>query len=393
MLKRFGFILLIVSVVLPTFAQDAIMTANFTDECVTDYDASVDYFPEKAEIEYAEGFTVEYFDNYKVVTIVPWVGAEETRTYILVQCGTDTPEDIEADAVISVPVERVVTLSTTILPHIVSQNLLDHLVGVDTLAFTSTSEILDMSDEIAEVGSGFSGFNLEVLLEIEPDLIMGQQFFSGDTAFEPISETGLAVVLNSDFADTSPLAAAEWGKYLSLFFNTEALANETFEAVETDYNELLDLALTAESQPTVIAATPYQGSWFMPAGDSTVAQLILDAGGDFVFSELDGTSVVLSLEEVLEQGGSAEYWVNLNQMWLTTDEMLADDERYAEFDAFENGNVWNNNLAQNDMGGNDYFETGFTNPNLILADLIAILHPDLLPDHEFNLYRPLADSE
>lgn len=393
MLKRFGFILLIASFVLPTFAQDAVMTANFTDECVTDYDASVDYFPEKAEIEYAEGFTVEYFDNYKVVTIVPWVGAEETRTYILVQCGTDAPADMEADAVITVPVERVVTLSTTILPHIVSQDLLDHLVGVDTLAFTSTPEILDLSDEIAEVGSGFSGFNLEVLLEIEPDLIMGQQFFSGDTAFEPISETGLAVVLNSDFADTSPLAAAEWGKYLSLFFNTEALANEAFEAVETDYNELVELASTAETQPTVITATPYQGSWFMPAGDSTVAQLITDAGGDFLFSDLEGTSVVLSLEEVLEQGGSAEYWVNLNQMWLTVDEMLADDERYAEFDAFENGNVWNNNLAQNEMGGNDYFETGFTNPNLILADLIAILHPELLPDHEFNLYRPLTEAE
>ncbi len=393
MLKRFSPILLLLLFVFPVFAQDSTMTMNLTDECVTEYDDSVDYFPDKAEIEYAEGFTVEYFDNYKVVTVVPWVGAEETRTYVLVQCGTDAPTDIEADAVVTVPVERIVTLSTTILPHIVAQDLVDHLVGVDTLAFTTTQEILDNSENIAEVGSGFSGFNLEVLVEIEPDLIMGQQFFSGDTAFEPVTETGLTVVLNSDFADTSPLAAAEWGKYLSLFFNTEALANETFETVETEYNELVELAATAETRPTVIAATPYQGAWFMPAGDSTIAQLIADAGGDFLFSDLEGTSVNLSLEEVLEQGASAEYWVNLNQMWLSIDEMLADDERYTEFTAFENGNVWNNNLAQNEMGGNDYFETGFTNPQLILADLIAILHPDLLPDHEFNLYRQLTDTE
>lgn len=393
MLKRFSLILLIMSFVFPVFAQDSTMTANLTDECVTEYDESVDYFPEKAEVEYAEGFTVEYFDNYKVVTIVPWVGAEETRTYVLVQCGTDAPDDIEADAVVTVPVERIVTLSTTILPHIVAQDLVDHLVGVDTLAFTSTQEILDNSDNIAEIGSGFSGFNLEVLVEIEPDLIMGQQFFSGDTAFAPVTETGLTVVLNSDFADTSPLAAAEWGKYLSLFFNTEALANETFETVETEYNALVDLASTVDNRPTVIATTPYQGEWFMPAGDSTIAQFIEDAGGDFIFSDLEGTSVNLSLEEVLEQGSSAEYWVHLNQMWLSIDEMLADDERYTEFTAFEDGNVWNNNLAQNEMGGNDYFETGFTNPQLILADLIAILHPDLLPDHEFNFYRQLTDTE
>lgn len=392
MLKRFSLLLLTLLFIVPVFAQDGAIEANLTDECVTDYDASTDYFPEKVAIEYAEGFTVEYFNNYKVVTIVPWVGAEETFTYVLLQCGTDAPE-MDADAIVEVPVESVVTLSTTILPHIVSQDLIDHLVGVDTLAFTSTQEILDNADNISEVGNGFSGFNLEIIAELEPTLIMGQQFFAGDTAFDPISELGVTVVLNSDFADTSPLAAAEWGKYLSLFFNTEALANETFETVESEYNALVGLTADIETRPTVLATTPFQGAWFMPAGDSTVAQFIADAGGDFLFSDLDGTSVSLSFEDVLEQGSAADYWVNLNQIWLTSDEMLADDERYVEFAAFENGNVWNNNLAQNDMGGNAYFESGFVNPHLILADLIAILHPDLLPDHEFVYYRQFETAE
>lgn len=392
MLKRLSILSLILIFVLPVFAQDGAIEANLTDNCVTDFDASADYFPEKAEVQYAEGFTVEYFNNYKVVTIVPWVGAEETFTYVLLQCGTDAP-DIEADAVVTVPVERIVTLSTTILPHIVTQDLLDNLVGVDTLMFTSTAEVLENGENIAEVGSGFSGFNLEVMLEIEPDLIMGQQFFSGDTAFEPVSNAGLNVVLNSDFADTSPLAAAEWGKYLSLFFNTEALANEAFSAIETEYNDLVALTAELENRPTVIAATPYQGAWYMPAGNSTLAQFIADAGGDFLFSDLEGTSINLSIEEVLEQGGEAEYWVNLNQIWLSVDEMLADDARYAEFNAFQNNNVWNNNLMQNEMGGNAYFESGFVNPQWVLADLIAILHPELLPDHEFTLYRQFESGE
>lgn len=392
MLKRLSILSLILLFVLPVFAQDGAIEANLTDDCVADFDASTDYFPEKAGVQYAEGFTVEYFNNYKVITIVPWVGAEETFTYVLVQCGTDTP-DMEADAIVTVPVERIVTLSTTILPHIVTQDLLDHLVGVDTLAFTSTPEILENSENIAEVGSGFSGFNLEVMLEIEPDLIMGQQFFSGDTVFEPVTNAGLNVVLNSDFADTSPLAAAEWGKYLSLFFNTEALANEAFEAIEAEYNDLVALTANLENRPTVIAATPYQGAWYMPAGDSTLAQFIADAGGDFAFSELDGTSINLSFEEVLDQGGEADYWVNLNQIWLTVDEMLADDDRYAEFASFQNNNVWNNNLTQNEMGGNAYFESGFVNPQWVLADLIAILHPELLPDHEFTLYRQFESGE
>lgn len=392
MLKRFSVLMVMLLLSMPTLAQDDAMVMNMTDSCVADYDAETDYFPDKVSVDYANGFTVDYFNSYKVVTIVPWVGAEESLTYVLVQCGTEPPTDIEADAFVTVPVERVVTLSTTILPHMVSQGLLDRLVGVDTLAFTSTEAVLERSEDIAEVGSGFSGFNLEVLLDIEPDLIMGQQFFDGDTAFAPIDDAGLNVVLNSDFADTSPLAAAEWGKYLSLFFNTEALANETFETVETEYNDLVALVSDVEDRPTVIAGTPFQGAWFVSAGDSSVAQFVADAGGDYLFSELDGTSVQLSLEEVIDQAGEADYWVNLNQMWLTIDEMLADDERYTEFTAFENNNIWNNNLVQNEMGGNDFFENGFVNPHLILGDLIAILHPDLLPDHDFSYYRQLETS-
>jgi iron complex transport system substrate-binding protein len=104
---------------------------------------------------------------------------------------------------------------------------------------------------------------------------------------------------------------------------------------------------------------------------------------------LEGTSVSLSFEDVFERGLEAEYWVNVNQFWATTDDMLAADSRYAEFVAFENGNLWNNNLRQNANGGNDYFESGFANPQLVLADLIAILHPELIPDHEFVYYQPL----
>jgi iron complex transport system substrate-binding protein len=386
----FVFVLLLIFV-FPAAAQDG----NVTDACVTDYDESVDYFPDKVEVEYADGFTVEYHNNYKVVELVPWVGAEETFTYVLVQCGTSAPDDIAADAVVEVPVESIVSLSTTFLPHMETQGVLDRLVGVDSLMFTSNEAVLARADEIAEVGGEFTGLNTEILLETQPDLIMVQQFSSAGTALDTIQSTGLQVVLNADFADTSPLGQAEWGKYIALFFNTEAEANAAFDTVVSEYESLAEL--TAEipeaDRPTVIAASPFQGSWFMPAGDSYLAQMIADAGGNFIFADEEGTSISLSFETVLEEGGTADYWVNFNQFWLTTDDMLADDPRYAEFTSFQNGNLWNNNLRVNGNGGNDYFEAGVANPHLLLADLIAIFHPDLLPDHEFQFYQPLTASE
>ncbi|MEO0844455.1 MAG: ABC transporter substrate-binding protein, partial [Cyanobacteria bacterium J06643_5] len=38
-------------------------------ECVQNYNPNQDYFPDKATINYANGFTVEYKNNYKIVTV------------------------------------------------------------------------------------------------------------------------------------------------------------------------------------------------------------------------------------------------------------------------------------------------------------------------------------
>ncbi|MBZ0290144.1 MAG: ABC transporter substrate-binding protein, partial [Anaerolineae bacterium] len=244
-------------------------------DCVADYDASVDYFPEKATLDEATGFTVEYHNNYKLVTIAqPWQGAEDAVEYLLVQCGTPAPEDVEADAVIEVPVKSIVTMSTTFLPHIVNQGLLDRLVGVDSITYTNTPEVIAKynAGDLAMVSPSFGEINTELLIDLEPGLIMAQRFDDTDTVYPALQAAGLPVILNADFLDTTPLGQAEWGKYIALFFNTEAIAQESFDGVATRYRNLADLAATAEEQPTVFANTPYQGSWFMPGGQSYLAQ-------------------------------------------------------------------------------------------------------------------------
>lgn len=96
-------------------AQTSASTAA-AEGCVTDYDASagVDYFPDKAEIEYAESFSVEYFPAYKVVTISGLV-------YVLYQCGTPEPDlsaDMEVQLYVSVPVTTVATGTPDHIPRI-----------------------------------------------------------------------------------------------------------------------------------------------------------------------------------------------------------------------------------------------------------------------------------
>ena len=87
--------------------------------CVDEYVENVDYFPEKVSVELATGFQVEYFENYKLVTVSqPWRDAppDATESYLLVQCGTPAPAGYEGATQIEVPVRSFAALSTTYLP-------------------------------------------------------------------------------------------------------------------------------------------------------------------------------------------------------------------------------------------------------------------------------------
>lgn len=392
-LTQLGALFVMLALLAPVMAQNA--PANLIEGCVTAYDPDVDYFPDKVEVEFAQGFTVEYFNNYKLVTILtPWQGADETFQYILVQCGTPAPEGFDESQIFEVPVNSFVAMSTSFLPHLDSQGVVDRLVGLDSFLYTSTPSVLEQIEagDVVEVGS-FEP-NIEVLLDLEPDLIMAQQFSAGPGTYTVLGEVGLPVVLNADFVDTSPLGQAEWGKYIALFFNTEATANTIFDGVAQRYESLMELVAGRDVRPAVFAASPYESIWYMPGGQSYVARLLADAGADYLWAEDEGMgSLFLDFEVVLDTAADADFWVNLNQFWTTLDEALAADARYEEFAAVRNGGVYNNNARMNPNFGNDYFESGVANPDLLLADLVAIFHPDLLPGHEFVYYLQLLPSE
>ena len=73
--------------------------------------------------------------------------------------------------------------------------------------------------------------------------------------------------------------------------------------------------------------------------------------------------------------------------WKTLTAMINDDPRYKEFKAFRSGQVWLYDRKVNAAGINDYWTRGISRPDLILADMIKIFHPELAADHEFEFYK------
>ncbi len=383
--KSIPIFLLATIVLMPAFAQDA---------CVADYDTDVDYFEHKVEITDAENFQVEYFDNYKVVTVLDAYDSAPEFHYVLVQCGTPAPDTVDvpkAAQFIEVPAERMITLSTTQLPHLTELGLLDALVGLDSFDYVSSPEVQEMIEAEALTAVGFSSaINVEVVLDLEPDLVMTYGFNPDTDAHPILTDAGVFTALNAEWREPTPLGRAEWLKYTALFFNAEATANAVYDDIAEQYNAAAELAasILEDERPTVLWNTNFGDSWAIPGENTYIGALTRDAGGVIVLREQATEDVnLLSFETVYEGGLDADIWIT-NAFGISTIEALTGlDARYADFAAVDNGTVWNNDLDVNANGGNNYFELGVTHPYLILQDMVAIFHPVLLPDHEFRFHQ------
>ena len=367
-------------------------SANALDGAVAEYAAGVDYFPEKVSVAYAENFTVEYFDNYKVVTVAQPVPGGEPESYVLVQRGTPAPElsgALAGAAAIEVPVESIFSGATTHLPFLVDLGVVDRLTGVGSASLIHAEPVLARVASGAAIEYAAAGpVDAETVIETAPEVLISVGV--DDEAYPILQGAGVAVVSGTEWLEPTPLGRAEWIKYVAVFFNREGEAEARFATIERAYLDLVSRAAAVAKRPTVMTGVLFDGVWYAAGGGSFVARLLDDAGAAYVWAENgDAGSIPLDFESQLEQAQDAEFWINVSLFWSTVSDAAAEDSRYESFEAYQTGNVWNYSRIQNAGGGLEYFERGASRPDLVLADLLKVFHQDLVPEHALIWYEQL----
>ncbi|MDG4596392.1 MAG: ABC transporter substrate-binding protein [Candidatus Contendobacter sp.] len=368
-------------------------TASRTGDCLERYDPAIDYFPEKATLTHAKGFTLEYFKHYKVVTVTaPWPDARESFRYVLVQCGAPAPEGFADAQVIQIPVRSIAILSTTHLPHLELLEALDRLVAVSSYenVYSPAARQLITAGKVAEVGRGPS-VNLERILDLRPDLVTAVGHDQPQYNTHPLlRNAGVNVAINSEYVEPTLLGRSEWLKFTAAFLNRDGLAQRRFAAMAERYAALAAQVrdVPAAQKPSVFGGFLHRDVWYVPGGDSYIARLVADAGGRYLWADdTHQASIPLSFEAVFERAGDAEVWFISDLDWFKRADLLAANERYGAFKAFRDGRVYNQNARLNEHKANDYWELGIVEPDIVLADVIKILHPDRLPEHQLKYYR------
>jgi len=343
-------------------------------------------------LQYARGIQMQRHADGILVTIHPaWDKNESAVRYLLVPKGKKITVKDPALQVITVPVQRVVSLSTTHLAYINAAGCTDRLVGLADFKHVNTPSVIQRIEagNVKAVGN-FSNLRIETIMDLSPDLILTSASGSIYDSHPKLMEAGLPTVMVIDHMEAHPLGRLEWIKFLGLLLGTDSHACRLFDQTVAEYKQLVEKTATVSNRPRVLTGAPFQGQWWVARGGSFIAHYIRDAGGDYLWASIPGvSSVPMDIESVYERALSADVWINTGS-WKRADESLAADSRFGIIPALEKGRMYNNNKRLNRWGGNDYWESGMLHPEVVLADLIAILHPDLLPDHELFYYRRLG---
>ncbi|MEX0988252.1 MAG: ABC transporter substrate-binding protein [Bacteroidales bacterium] len=344
-------------------------------------------------VQYAEKFRTEKIGDATLLEVfTPWQNASETSfRYVAASDRTAVPDSVRGHTFIKTPVQRVVIMSTTFIPFLDTLGELHTIRGISGGNNIYDTELYKqyLTGSLREVGHDHN-LNYEVLVDLDPDVIFMFGVQSGIVqSIRKLEDIGIPVVLCADYLEPHPLGRSEWLKFFSVFFEKEEMADSLFGDIVKKYNDLVFSASCFTEIPKVMLGLPWKDSWHVAGGRSFAAQLIRDAGGEYIYEDLDNTEAKpYSIESVFMRGQDARIWINPG-VAKSRKAILDHDQRFGALSSFREERVFNNIKRLGPGGGNDYWESGVLRPDLILSDLIRIFHHPGVTNDSLHYYLKL----
>ena len=291
----------------------------------------------------------------------------EQKIYLL----NDTDTVPAAAHSLRIPAERISSLSSSHIAMLDAVGCADKVVGVSGIKFITNSSVRSSAIEI-----GYdSALDFERIKAIGTDLILLYGLYGEDSATTTkLTQLGIPYIYIGDYIEPSPLAKAEWIVAISALCGKMSEGIEYFTVLEQRYNALKAQAASYTSRPKVMLNTPYNDTWFMPPVRNYAVQLIADAGAEYIYPQNNSSeSVAISLEQALLLASTADVWIHLGQI-SSLAQLKAENPKFASVPAIVNGRIYNNTKRTTPYGGSDFWESGTVNADIVLQDMIKLLH-------------------
>lgn len=337
----------------------------------------------------AAGFEIVATEGASTVLriLTPWPAAKGVVKEVFISReGESAPSGFDGQVVKASP-QRVVCLSSSHLAYIDAVGQIDAVVGISGGTYVSNHHIAEglAQGSVREIGYD-ANINYELLAALRPDVV----FIYGTTGengamSQKLEELRIPYIYISDHTENTPLGKSEWVVAFGEVFDCRQGAEDVFEGIGEKYESLRLSAMAATSRPRVMLNSPYKDVWFVPSRESYVVRLIEDAGGEYVCGGAEGDlSRPISGESAYVYLSEADVWLNPNAA-RTMAALTAENPKFAQTEVVREGRVYNCTARSTASGGSDFWESGALRADVVLADMLAILHPELVAE-DYELY-------
>ena len=315
-----------------------------------------------------------------------WNGDGEKHRWVLLDSAfkaAELPDSLKDLPQINIPVKKAVVLSTTAIAFMERLDLLERIVAVENKNLIYSENVQNLP--VKEVGSGNS-LDLETILILHPDIVL--TFGTGSSTYDDyprLKTANIPAVLTAEWMESHPITRFEWIKVFGILFGKEKEADSIFTETLEKYNSLSELARKVAKKPLVLTGYPQGSEWLAGGGKSYFAKFLQDAGAKYIWENTDNTgTLTLNIETALQSGAKAEFWLHPS-LWTSKAEILQNDSRMTMI----SGKIYQSSKRTGKNGSKDFYESAVAYPDLVLADLIFIFHPEILPLHKFVYYESL----
>ena len=333
-------------------------------------------------VDYATEFTVRDSADVRLVCI----GGDDR--FALVKSGdVQVPEGYTK---VQVPIQRTICMTALQLSNFTILDAHDVVKGITGTKNLFNDDINQRAKDGRIVKIGMEGeFDTELILAANPDVIFISPSKRG--GYDAIRETGITLVPHLGYQELDPLGQAEWVKLVGMFIGKEREANEVFAGIEHRYNELKEKVERLKGEevqyPTVFSGEMHYGTWHAVGGKNYLAQIFKDAGATYVIDDEETSGENLEFEKMYALAANADYWRILNSFpgEFSYEALKASEPRNELFKASREKKVIYCNMKQT-----PYYEISPVMPDVLLKDLVAVFHPELVEDdYQPTFYRLL----
>ena len=327
-------------------------------------------------------------DSFTVADVKnPW-GRGLLQRYLLVPRTAPLPRNLPHGTVLRTPLDNLLVFSTVHTHLLHSLGASAAIGGVCDSRYMLSPFVREgvARGTIVDCGSTLN-VDVERVVQLSPSAILVLPFENG--GYGKIESLPYPVVECAEYMESSPLAAAEWMRFYGRLVGRASAADSLFSAVCSGFEQLRSIVSDTLQRPSLLCELKSSSAWYMPAGGSTMGQMYQMAGADYLFSYCEGSgSVPLSFETVLNRAADADFWlIKYNSdSDKSYSSLLTDFGGYTHFTPFKERNIYACNTGKKPF----YEETPFR-PDLLLRELVAIFHPQLLPSYKLRYYEKLQE--